>query len=46
MIEFHVEHHQVGEMWFKVLWLIGLDLELSCVMATLSSHRLIMGKHL
>ena len=34
MIEFHVEHHQVGEMWFKVLGLIGLELELLWVMAT------------
>ena len=29
MIEFPVEHHQVGERWYKVLGLIGLELELS-----------------
>ena len=33
MIEFHVEHHQVEERWYKVLELIGLELGLPWVMA-------------
>ena len=33
MIEFHVEHHQVGERWYEVLGLIELELVLPWVMA-------------
>ena len=32
VIEFHVEHHQVGERWYMVLGLIEQELRLPWVM--------------
>ena len=32
VIEFHAEHHQVGERWYMVLGLIELELRLPWVM--------------
>ena len=43
MIKFHEEYHQVGQRLYKVFGLIALELWLPWMMATLSSHRLIIG---